>query len=144
MKKGLMILMIAAFAAAMVMFDTADVSAGCKYDKTNGTEYCSASRKKKTTYSGSSKKKSSSSSKSSSESKKKYDAYDVYSYKDAQSFADDKYEEFYDYEDDYDDEDEAYDAADDLIDIFESPDKGLRLKAQIPSLSDVLLKIVED
>ena len=45
--------------------------------------------------------------------KKKYDAYDVYNYKNAQDFADDKYEEFYDYEDDYEDEDEAYDAAED-------------------------------
>ena len=44
---------------------------------------------------------------------KKYDSYDVYDYKSAQDFADDKYEEFYDYEDDYDDEDEAYDAAED-------------------------------
>ena len=44
---------------------------------------------------------------------KKYDIYDVYSYKDAQSFADDRYEEFFDYEDDYEDEDEAYDAAED-------------------------------
>ena len=45
--------------------------------------------------------------------KKKNDPYDVYDYKSAQDFADDKYEEFYDYEDDYDDEDEAYDAAED-------------------------------
>lgn len=45
----------------------------------------------------------------------KKDTYDVYNYKSAQEFADDKYEEFYDYEDDYDDEDEdeAYDAAED-------------------------------
>ncbi len=35
-------------------------------------------------------------------------------------------------------------AADDLIDIFESPEGGLKLKAQISSLSDELLKIVED
>ena len=34
--------------------------------------------------------------------KKKNDPYDVYDYKSAQDFADDKYEEFYDYEDDYD------------------------------------------
>lgn len=40
-----------------------------------------------------------------------YDPYDVYSYKSAKDFADDKYEEFYDFEDDYEDEDEAYDAA---------------------------------
>lgn len=46
-------------------------------------------------------------------SSKKYDYYDVYDYKSAQDFADDKYEEFYDYEDDYEDEDEAYDAAED-------------------------------
>ena len=39
--------------------------------------------------------------------------YDVHKYSSGQSFADDKYEEFYDYEDDYDDEDEAYDAAED-------------------------------
>ncbi len=39
------------------------------------------------------------------------DIYDVNDYEDAQSFADDKYEEFYDYEDDFEDEDEAYDAA---------------------------------
>lgn len=38
---------------------------------------------------------------------RKIDACDVYSYKDAESFADGKYEELYDYEDDYDDEDEA-------------------------------------
>ncbi len=50
---------------------------------------------------------------SSSSTKKKYDIYDVYDYKSAQDFADDKYEEFYDYEDDYEDEDEAYDAAED-------------------------------
>ncbi|MCR5501922.1 MAG: hypothetical protein K6F53_02845 [Lachnospiraceae bacterium] len=55
----------------------------------------------------------STSSKSTTSSKKKSDTYDVYSYKSAQDFADDKYEEFYDYEDDYEDEDEAYDAAED-------------------------------
>ncbi len=49
----------------------------------------------------------------SAKSKKKYDHYDVYDYKSAQDFADDKYEEFFDYEDDYEDEDEAYDAAED-------------------------------
>ncbi len=49
----------------------------------------------------------------SSSSGKKKDTYDVYSYKSARDFADDKYEEFYDYEDDFDDEDEAYDAAED-------------------------------
>lgn len=52
--------------------------------------------------------KSSSSKKSS---KKTKDYYDVYNYRSAQDFADDKYEEFFDYEDDYEDEDEAYDAA---------------------------------
>ncbi|MBO4374457.1 MAG: hypothetical protein J5829_05065 [Lachnospiraceae bacterium] len=75
-----------------------------KYQKSSG------SKKKSSAKSGSTVKKSS---KSSSSSKKKYDPYDVYSYKSAQDFADDKYEEFYDYEDDYDDEDEAYDAAED-------------------------------
>ena len=50
---------------------------------------------------------------SSKSNKKKYDTYDVYNYKSAQEFADDKYEELYDYEDDYDDEDEAYDAVED-------------------------------
>ncbi len=45
-------------------------------------------------------------------------AYDVHSYKSAQDFADDKYEEFYDYEDDYEDEDEAYDAAEDYWNDF--------------------------
>ena len=50
---------------------------------------------------------------SSSKNKGRADTYDVHSYKDSQSFADDKYEEFYDYEDDYDDEDEAYDDAED-------------------------------
>ncbi|WP_024865648.1 hypothetical protein [Butyrivibrio sp. FCS014] len=47
-----------------------------------------------------------------------YDPYDSKSYKSAQDFADDKYEEFYDYEDDYDDEDEAYDAAEDYWDEY--------------------------
>lgn len=35
-------------------------------------------------------------------------------------------------------------AADDLVDIFEDPVNGLKLRARIPSLSDALLKIVED
>ena len=56
-------------------------------------------------------KKTKKSSTSTSKSKwKTYDPYDASEYKDADSFADDKYEEFLDYED-YDDEDEAYDAA---------------------------------
>ena len=78
--------------------------------------YCSKHNPKKSTTSSSysSKKNNSVSKKNSSgSSKKKYDSYNVYDYKSAQDFADDKYEEFYDYEDDYDDEDEAYDAAED-------------------------------
>ncbi len=95
----------------------------CHNKKASGSDYCTAhAPKKKTTTtknssSTSTKKKNSSSTstkkKNSSSSKKKYDAYDVYNYKSAQDFADDKYEEFYDYEDYYDDEDEAYDAAED-------------------------------
>ena len=109
---------------------------GCPYGKTAGSNYCSSHKASKT---GSYSKKSSYSTKktSSSSSTKKYstessytnnkkkssyssssrkgrvDTYDVHSYKDSQSFADDKWEEFYDYEDDYDDEDEAYDDAED-------------------------------
>ncbi len=83
---------------------------GCNNQKKSGSDYCSSHQPKTNPYSGSARKKSSYSSKSSN---KKYDPYDVYSYKDAESFADDKFEEFYDYEDDYDDEDEPYDAAED-------------------------------
>lgn len=56
---------------------------------------------------------SSSSKKSSSRSSKKMkaDPYNVYAYKSAREFADDKYEEFYDYEDEFDDEDDAWDEA---------------------------------
>ncbi len=46
------------------------------------------------------------------------DPYDVKKYNSSQSFADDKYEEFYDYEDYYDDEDEAYDDAEDYWDEY--------------------------
>ncbi|MCR4657395.1 MAG: hypothetical protein K5770_14395 [Lachnospiraceae bacterium] len=35
-------------------------------------------------------------------------------------------------------------AADDLVDIFEPPVNGLKLNGRIPSLSEALLKIVED
>lgn len=42
---------------------------------------------------------------------KKSDPYNVYEYKSASAFADDKYEEFYDYEDDFDDEEDAWDEA---------------------------------
>ena len=99
---------------------------GCKNTAASGSNYCyvhkpitaknsrsSSSSVKKSTNSstkqtGSSGKKYTTSKKNTS---KKKDTYDVYSYKSAQDFADDKYEEFYDYEDDYEDEDEAYDAA---------------------------------
>ncbi len=89
----------------------------CKAKALDGSRYCKThdpSNKAKTTTT----KKSSSTTTTkkkttSSSSKKKYDPYDVYNYKSAQDFADDKYEEFYDYEDYYDDEDEAYDAAED-------------------------------
>ena len=50
------------------------------------------------------------SSKSSGSSRKKSDSYNSSRYKDADSFADDYYEEFYDYED-YEDDDDAYDGA---------------------------------
>ncbi len=83
---------------------------GCSNQKKSGSDYCSTHQPKKTTYSGSTRRNSSYSGHSSG-SGRKYDTYGVYDYKDAQSFADDMYEEFYDYEDDYDDEDEAYDAA---------------------------------
>lgn len=80
---------------------------------TGNSGYCSThDPSKKKTSSVSTVKKSTSKKKSSSQAKK-YDTYHVYDYDSAQSFADDKYEEFYDYEDDYDDEDEAYDAAED-------------------------------
>ena len=82
---------------------------GCYNQKMSGSDYCSTHQSKKRYY-GSTGKKSSYSGHSSG-SGRKYDTYGVYDYKDAQSFADDMYEEFYDYEDDYDDEDEAYDAA---------------------------------
>ncbi len=103
----------------------------CKSKKEAGSDYCKNHQPKKSTsksstgskystgksYSGSknstSKSGSSKSSTGKSTTRKKYDSYDVYSYKSAQEFADDKYEEFYDYEDDYEDEDEAYDAAED-------------------------------
>ncbi|WP_022778311.1 hypothetical protein [Butyrivibrio sp. AE3009] len=95
---------------------------GCNNKRVEGSNLCSTHESKSTTTSLSSKttkknstSKYSSTKKNSSKSstKKKYDQYDVYNYKSAQSFADDKYEEFYDYEDDYEDEDEAYDAAED-------------------------------
>ncbi len=108
----------------------------CTSKVVDGTRYCSTHAEKTSTTKSTSKsssystKKSTSSSKSTtskstsrysgskkssskSSSKKSYDPYDVHSYKSAQDFADDKYEEFYDYEDDFDDEDEAYDAAED-------------------------------
>lgn len=84
---------------------TSKSSSGSKYS--TGKSY-SGSSKSSTSKSGSSK-----SSSGKSTTKKKYDPYDVYNYKSAQDFADDKYEEFFDYEDDYEDEDEAYDAAED-------------------------------
>ena len=90
---------------------------GCYRSKEKGSSYCkehggvrsssSSTKKIGSTYTGSYKKSNSSSK------KKKADTYNVYDYKSAQEFADDKYEEFYDYEDDYEDEDEAYDAAED-------------------------------
>ena len=108
---------------------------GCPYGKTAGSSYCTKhktsrpfgsstknSYSTKKTTSSSSSKKYSTGSKSSGYKKKTYgssskkgraDTYDVHSYKDSQSFADDKWEEFYDYEDVYDDEDEAYDDAED-------------------------------
>lgn len=104
----------------------------CKNKKEDGSDYCKYHQPKTTSSKSSSGSKNSTgksysstsksstnktgSSKSSlgkSATRKKYDPYDVYSYKSAQDFADDKYEEFYDYEDDYEDEDEAYDAAED-------------------------------
>ncbi len=72
--------------------------------KKEEAEKAAASEKESQRYSSATKKK---------KKKKKKDTYGVYDYADAQSFADDKYEEFYDYEDDYEDEDEAYDAAED-------------------------------
>ncbi len=105
---------------------------GCSSKRTEDSNFCSThksagkaaeakiwrkvqnSSSNKSTYSTKNKSTGKSSTKkTSSSSKKKYDPYDVYSYKSAQDFADDKYEEFYDYEDDFDDEDEAYDAAED-------------------------------
>lgn len=99
---------------------------GCPYGKTAGSSYCSSHKESKTSSSGkkssystkkyntgSSYSKKKKSSYSSSSKKGKADTYDVHSYKDSQSFADDKWEDFYDYEDDYDDEDEAYDDAED-------------------------------
>ena len=41
---------------------------------------------------------------------KTYDPYDACKYQDADSFADDKFEDFFDY-DDFEDEDEAHEAA---------------------------------
>ena len=96
----------------------------------DGSNYCSAHKKageaaekkmwekyQKSSSSGSSKKSyagtSGTKNNSGTAKKKKNDPYNVYDYKSAQDFADDKYEEFYDYEDDYEDEDEAYDAAED-------------------------------
>ena len=74
--------------------------------------YCSKhDPSKKKTSSTTTQRRYSGTKSSSSSKKKKYDTYNVYDYKSAQDFADDKYEEFYDYEDDYEDEDEAYDAA---------------------------------
>lgn len=100
-----------------------DGSSFCKSHKAAGekayAEMWQKNQKKSSSGKGTAGKSSSSSasSKKSSTSKsytqKKYDPYNVYSYKSAQDFADDKYEEFYDYEDDYEDEDEAYDAAED-------------------------------
>ncbi len=87
----------------------------CHNKKASGSDYCSThnpSNRSSSSSSNTSRRSSASSSRSSSFGKK-YDQYDVYSYSNAQSFADDKYEEFYDYEDDYEDEDEAYDAAED-------------------------------
>ena len=72
-------------------------------------------RQYKSRYGSSSKSNSSTSSSSSSKRrssgtyKKKY-TYNSSRYKDADSFAEDYYEDFYDY-DDYEDDDDAYDAA---------------------------------
>ena len=91
----------------------------CHNIKVSGSDYCKSHQPKpvttkktattKSSYSYTPKKTGS----STGSSTKKYDPYNVYSYKSAQDFADDKYEEFFDYEDDYEDEDEAYDAAED-------------------------------
>ena len=104
---------------------------GCSARRVDGCNFCSthktvgmaeeaAAWKKvqsknnnKSKYSTSKKNTGKSSAKTSGSKKKTYDSYNVYDYKSAQDFADDKYEEFYDYEDDFDDEDEAYDAAED-------------------------------
>ena len=83
---------------------------GCHNKCAIGYSYCN---KHNTSTSGSSKYSSTGKKNSSYGSGKKTDTYDVHSYKDSISFADDKWEEFYDYEDDYDDEDEAYDDAED-------------------------------
>lgn len=83
---------------------------GCNNKCAIGYSYCN---KHNTSTSGSSKYSSTGKKNSSYGSGKKADTYDVHSYKDSTSFADDKWEEFYDYEDDYDDEDEAYDDAED-------------------------------
>ncbi len=81
--------------------------------KSSGSKYSTGKSYSSTSKSSTSKSSSSKSSSGKTTTKKQYDPYDVYNYKSAQDFADDKYEEFYDYEDDYDDEDEAYDAAED-------------------------------
>lgn len=94
---------------------TSSAKSTTKNSSTGSTKSTSGSTSKGTTKSTSGiyRNHASTSSKSTTSSKKKSDTYDVYSYKSAQDFADDKYEEFYDYEDDYEDEDEAYDAAED-------------------------------
>ena len=90
---------------------------GCINKRESGSNYCSAHKdtNKKpaasTSKTGSASGVNISKKKSQSSTKKKYDRYDVYDYKDAESFADDKYEDFFEEEDDYEDEDEAYDDA---------------------------------
>ena len=90
---------------------------GCSSRRVDGSNFCSTHKAAGEADEAKAwekvKSKTSTKKSSSGSFKMKYDYYNVYDYKSAQDFADDKYEEFYDYEDDYDDEDEAYDAAED-------------------------------
>lgn len=85
----------------------------CEKHKTRYNSNPSRTKSKTTATAAQAKRNNVKSNSRSSSSNRKKDTYDVYDYKSAQDFADDKYEEFYDYEDDFEDEDEAYDAAED-------------------------------
>ena len=84
---------------------------GCNNRKTTKSIYCNIHKNSTAAKTMETPKASPVASISKTKTKQKtYDPYDACKYQDADSFADDKFEDFFDY-DDFEDEDEAYEAA---------------------------------